>query len=235
MELIKQNWNKSDIKPFLSFLQSLAQSKEKQNWEQRIVQTQKPCLAIKSKQINDICKEISKGNYISFINLWMQTYHQNIIINGNLICKIKEFDVFKIYLDKYATTCDNWASTDTLKFSIDKNNREQFFSLAKEYIKDKLPFKRRIGIIILFKFLNDDYINQVFTLLDGFKNEQHYYANMANAWLLCECFIKQREKTIAYLKKHNLNKFTINKAISKCRDSFRVSKEDKEMLLSFKM
>ena len=37
-----------------------------------------------------------------------------------------------------------------------------------------------------------------------------------------------------YLNKNKLNKFTINKAISKCRDSYRVTKEDKEMLLQYK-
>ncbi|MGN1057828.1 MAG: DNA alkylation repair protein [Candidatus Avelusimicrobium sp.] len=86
----------------------------------------------------------------------------------------------------------------------------------------------------MFKFLDNQHIDQVFKILDNFKTEQHYYVNMANAWLLCECFIKQREKTLNYLKNHNLNNFTINKTISKCRDSFRVSKEDKEMLLTFK-
>ena len=58
---------------------------------------------------------------------------------------------------------------------------------------------------------------------------------MSNAWLLCEFMIKQRDKTLHYLKSNNLNKFTINKAISKCRDSFRVSKEDKELLLKYKV
>ena len=57
---------------------------------------------------------------------------------------------------------------------------------------------------------------------------------MAVAWLLCELMIKQRDKTLVYLNHHNLNKFTINKMISKCRDSFRVSREDKELLLKYK-
>ena len=58
---------------------------------------------------------------------------------------------------------------------------------------------------------------------------------MAGAWLLCELMIKQRDKTIDYLKHHNLNKFTINKMISKCRDSYRVSNTDKEMLLKYRV
>jgi hypothetical protein len=55
-----------------------------------------------------------------------------------------------------------------------------------------------------------------------------------NSWLFCECFIKRRDKTIEFLKNHKLNKFTINKGISKCRDSYRVSKEDKEMLMKYR-
>ncbi len=57
---------------------------------------------------------------------------------------------------------------------------------------------------------------------------------MVNAWLICECFIKQREATIKFLDTNKLNKFTINKAVQKCRDSHRVSKEDKDMLLKYK-
>ena len=59
--------------------------------------------------------------------------------------------------------------------------------------------------------------------------------NMAVAWLLCELMIYNRDKTLKYLEHHNLNNFTINKAISKCRDSYRVSKEDKEKLLKYKV
>ena len=51
---------------------------------------------------------------------------------------------------------------------------------------------------------------------------------MANAWLISICFIKFPNETLKYLKKCKLNKFTKNKAISKIRDSYRVSKTDKE-------
>ena len=65
-------------------------------------------------------------------------------------------------------------------------------------------------------------------------NEEEYYVNMCIAWFVAECFIKRRETTLKFLKTNKLNKFTINKAISKCRDSYRVSAEDKQMLLAFK-
>ena len=48
---------------------------------------------------------------------------------------------------------------------------------------------------------------------------------------------KKRESDFmqSIVKTHKLNKFTINKGISKCRDSYRVSKEDKELLLKYKV
>ena len=80
-----------------------------------------------------------------------------------------------------------------------------------------------------------EYLDEIFNILNDFYNEEHYYVNMINSWLLCECFIKHRDETVKFLKTHKLNKFTINKAIQKCRDSYRVSIEDKEMLLKYKV
>ena len=86
------------------------------------------------------------------------------------------------------------------------------------------------------KLLNfKEFLNDIFKVLNSFKTEEHYYVNMMLAWLLSECFVKYREETFEFLKKHKLNKFVINKGISKCRDSFRVSKEDKEFLLKYKV
>ena len=57
---------------------------------------------------------------------------------------------------------------------------------------------------------------------------------MAGAWLLAECMTKYREETLTYYSSNKTNDFIINKSISKCKDSFRISKEDKHFLLNFK-
>ena len=46
--------------------------------------------------------------------------------------------------------------------------------------------------------------------------------------------IKRRKETLAYLKHHHLNTFVLNKFISKCHDSFRISAEDKELLKTYR-
>ena len=233
MNLVRDIWQREDAVEFKECLETYKRE-NKIEWTKNILNTSMPVLAIKSPDIQNITKQIRKGNYLSFLDLDINDYYENMAINGNLISIIKDFSTMKHYLDKYSKSVECWASCDLLKFNV-KKNEENFFKLAEEYIESDLPFVRRIGMSVLFKLIDNDlYIDKIYEMLNRFENEQEYYVNMLNAWLLCELFIKRRDKTIEFLKNNKLNKFTINKGISKCRDSFRVSKEDKEFLLSFK-
>lgn len=234
MDLVREQWNKRDGEDFIKYLETF-KNPEKIEWSKKILNTNLPVLAIKTPIIKDIVKKIIEGNYLSFLDLELNNYYENSAINGFLISQMKDFKTMKKYLDKYVLKIDNWASCDLLSFQV-KNNEKNFYDLSLEYITNEKPFIRRVGLLILFKFIDyDEYIDQIFNIMNGFYSEDHYYVNMINAWLFCECFIKRREKTIVFLKTHKLNKFTINKGISKCRDSYRVSIEDKEMLLRYKI
>ena len=57
---------------------------------------------------------------------------------------------------------------------------------------------------------------------------------MAESWLICELYIYYPQETTNFLKTNNLNKFTQNKSISKIRESYRVSKENKDYLTTLK-
>ena len=222
-----------NIEEFQSYLKSL-ENKEKIERSKIITKTTLPVLGINNPTLKAIANDIYKNDFLNFLDLMIWDYYENTIINGYLINKIKDFNTFKHYLDIYSKKVDNWASCDVLKFNV-KNNEESFFNLSLEYSQSNLPFVRRIGMYILFDFIKiDNYINKIFHQLDTFTYEEHYYVNMMNAWLLCECFIKQRDLTLKYLNNHKLNTFTINKAIQKCRESYRVNKEDKELLLKYK-
>lgn len=236
MNLIKDNWQNKDINLFQEYLISLKNKDEKKiEWTRNIVNTNLPVLAIPSKDLKKIAKEILKGNYLSFLEKAKFTYHENTIIYAYIINEIKDYTIQIKYLEYYSKIIDNWASCDALKLKI-KNCEEKYLNLAKAYLNSKLCFQRRIGIIFLFSLLDkDNYLDEIFKILDSLYEEKEYYVNMAAAWLLCECVIKHRKKTYEYLENHHLNKFIINKAISKCRDSYRISEEDKNYLLKFKI
>ena len=57
---------------------------------------------------------------------------------------------------------------------------------------------------------------------------------MAVAWLISIAYVKQKEKTLEYLKNNQLDDFTHNKAIQKIIESYRVSQKEKEFIKTLK-
>src|SRR5574344_670723 len=209
MELTREHWTIEDGREFQQYLLTFSKGTDKAAWEKRIINTQMPCIAVDSKQVQLMVKAIAKGNSMEFVDLNLWENFTNTSINGSLICKIKDFSLMTQFLKNYAEKIDNWASCDLLKFNIKENNKADYFKLSQEYIASPKPFVRRMGITILFKLVDDDqYIDKIFNILNSFENETEYYVNMVNAWLFAECFTKQRDKTIVFLKNHRLNKFT---------------------------
>ena len=82
-------------------------------------------------------------------------------------------------------------------------------------------------------FLTEDYFDDVIKKLDKIK-QSDYYVKMAIAWTLQVAYVKNKEKTIKYLKNNNLDDFTYNKAIQKMIESNRISKEEKDSLRKMK-
>ena len=232
MQLNLPVWTDEDICKYQEYMLSLKGDDYNCEWERRIVNTNLLCLARTSTKARSVAKEIAKGNYLSFIEKFPFKTHADTIVLAFLICRIKDFDVFKKYLTKFAGIVDNWASCDTLKFK--KRPKDKLLNLSQEFLKSNKPFVRRIGINILFEFVDSEGIEFIFETLNKLKEEKEYYVNMCASWLLCECFIKERQTTLEYFRRNSTNNFIINKAISKCRDSFRVSSEDKKCLINFK-
>lgn len=235
-DLNKANWDEKDKTPFLYYLISLSKGQEKAAWEKRIVNTNLPCLAVPCQKVNEIVKQIAKGNIAEFINLWITDYFTCTTILAGLIPKVKDASLQKKYLIKLGDSADSWATTDAVKIKPTTKTAPYYIGLAKELITRPKPFSRRLALILLLKLTNfPEFNKEILSISASLQNETEYYVNMANAWLVAECFIKNRNETLTYLQQKRFNKFTQNKAIQKCRDSFRVTAEDKALLNSLKI
>lgn len=236
MNLTKEVWSQKDIPVFLSYLKTLSKGEYKSTWEQRIVNTSLPCLAIPSTEIDRIAREIYKGNYESYLDLNIWSNHSATLVYGKILNKIKDYDKLIKYIIPYSERADNWSTIDCLKFKFTDSNIPKFIELSKKLIQSKHPFSRRLSLIILLKLLSvTDCTDIAFEIISSLKYEEEYYVNMAAAWLLAECMTRHRDKTLDYYEIVNTNAFIVNKSISKCRDSYRITKEDKERLLRYKI
>lgn len=233
MKLVRADWNAADLLEFKKWARTLKGDENNCAWEQRIVNTKLECFARTSAKAKEIVKEIKKGNYLSFLDNLKIENHLESIVYAYLLNGTKDFKTYKKYLFEFIPTIDNWASTDVLKFA--KIDSQNLVELSKELLKSDKTFARRIGVNIWFELIKrDGFLCKAFEVLDDLGQEEEYYVNMCGAWLLAECMTKNRDKTIEYFENNHTNSFVINKAISKCRDSFRVKEEDKELLLKFK-
>ena len=233
-KLIRDNWDRQSIIEFDKYLSSIG-NKESVPFEEKIVLSKHKIHGISAKILRQFAKEIIKGNFISFLNNMSGISYEFLIICGYVISLIRDFDLQIKYLNEYLKFASCWAETDIIKVKT-KNNEEKLFNIAKNYISSGETFARRMGLVLLFGYVNNIiFVNRIFDILDSLLNEKEYYVNMAGAWLLAELFIKQRDITLNYFNDSKTNSFIINKAIQKCRDSYRVSATDKELLLSFKV
>ena len=230
---MNNNWNKNTYQEFINYLISIKEDNYKKFHEGLVLNSKYQMLGIRLP----IMRKISKSNYLDFLNISEDNYYEEIMIQGLVISNIKDINIFDKYHKEHIKKIDNWALCDTYCNSIKiiRKYEDKYFKEAIKLSLSKDEFTSRTGLIILLShFINKDNLKDIFDTLNKIDSNK-YYINMAQAWLLCELFIKYREETLDYLNNHKLNKFTINKTISKIHDSYRVSKEDKEYLNKYKI
>jgi 3-methyladenine DNA glycosylase AlkD len=232
---IPSTWTKETYKQYIEYLISIKEDKYKE-FHSKLCFTKYEILGIRLPIIRKITKQISKTNYEEFLKLTTNTYYEEVMIEGLLLSYIKDEITFDKYFNKYISKIDNWGICDSFCNSLDivKTNPTKYFNICKELSLSQEEFISRVGLIIILNyFIKEEYLKDIFTILDSITSDK-YYINMAQAWLICELYIYFPQETENYLKKNKLNKFTHNKSISKIRESYRISKEKKDYLNTLK-
>ena len=215
-------------------LKTLADIKYKE-FHQGLLAGEFSVLGVRVPKLREISKriasELNENEIKEFVNS-ESFYYEEKMIKGMVIGYLKsDKDVILDLLKGYVTKIDNWGICDcvcaTLK--IMKKENDYFYSFLEECLKSDKEFVVRFAIVCLLNhYVNDEYIDKIIEIIKR-NYPDYYYIDMAIAWLICDCFIKYPDKTKP-LFDFGLKKFINNKAISKINDSFRVSKDDKELL-----
>lgn len=234
MILTKEKWVEEDRPLFLEYLKSLGNI-QKQDWATNILKTESPVLVISTANMVKIANEIMEGNYQSFLDLKVDNYYETIALYGMILSRIGEIKEFLTYLDRYLDLMNCWAHCDLLKFPLLSECRDVYLDLSQKYRTDKRVMVRRLSLFILFQYVKKkDILPAVFDCLLAFENEDEYYVIMMAGWLLSECIILHKEETLNFITNNNLNKKIQNKGIQKCRESNRLSQEEKDFLIQYK-
>ena len=192
-------------------------------------------IGIRIPVLRDYAKKIKGQVDISSIP---HHYYEEVMLKGMLIGLEKKLDFEKI--SNFIPLINNWAVCDTFCTGLKqiKNNKEKMWLFLQNYINSKKEFEVRFAVVTILDFyIDEQYIDRVLELLKTVKHEG-YYAKMAVAWAYSFCFIKFFEKTkneFESFDKNNIDKFIYNKSIQKSIESYRLTKEQKNILKSMKI
>lgn len=187
--------------------------------------------------LREYAKELAKEDYRKYLEEIEDEYYEETLLKGMILGLAKmELEERLEYLEKFIPKIDNWAVCDItcsgLKFT--KKSDKEVWEFLKGYLKSKKEFEIRFAVVMLLNYyITDPYIDDVLVILNNIKQEG-YYVKMAVAWTISLAYIRFPDKTMKFLKQNKLDDFTYNKALQKIIESYRVTKEDKEMIRNMK-
>lgn len=183
-----------------------------------------------------VLRRYAKDLDISYIGNTYNKYYEEVFLEGVIISKEKKIENLFDYLDYYVPKIDCWSLCDYFVSSliITKKYPLEMWNYLKKYLSSSNEFEIRFVIVMYLNYyLNNSFIDEVLLFVSKVESNM-YYVNMALSWLVATSFIVDREKTLQLLTSNVLSNWVQNKAISKIRDSYKVSVDDKKLLLNYK-
>ena len=191
---------------------------------------------VRLPKLRDIAKNIVKEKRYDYFNEKHESFEE-LTIHAYAIGYLKEdINICLKYLKEFIPLVDNWSVSDSvcqnMKFA--RKYPKEVFEFLKSMKESNNEWEIRIvAVTLLSHFLNDEYIDEVITILDNLKRPT-YMAKMGIAWAFATAMAKYEDKMFDYLENSSLDDWTYNKAISKMKESFRVSEKAKGKLSNMK-
>ena len=201
--------------------------------------TKKKMLGIRIQFLRKLAQKIVKEyDWRAFLKQADDNCFEEVLLQGLVIGYAKiEIDEKLEFIKWFVPKIDSWAISDTFcpTLKIKPKDLDKVWNFIVPYLHSNQEFDVRFAVIMMLDYyLTEKYVDQVLEKLDQISHEG-YYVKMAVAWTIAEIGIKFNEKAMQYLKNENhLDKFTFNKALQKMRESYRIDKEQKEILKQMK-
>lgn len=188
-------------------------------------------MGVRMPKLRKFAKELSKRPSLVFENM-PKCYEEVMLLGLTAAYRRTSFAEKLPEIWAILPLLDCWAFTDCMAatFRFRESELRQVWEFCLECLARSHPYTRRFGLVMMLDHLiRPEYIHQV-TSAASWITDENYYVRMAQAWLLAELGTHDFELIMGVLKSGTLEIFTHNKTISKLRDSYRITPEQKEIL-----
>lgn len=199
----------------------------------KIVRSAYPMLGVRTPTL----KSMAKKRSLEYLESEPK-YYEEVLLGGFILGHFcKTADELLPRMDGYIRRVDNWAAVDSPLSSMKafKKDPDKGFAWAKEKAFDHREFHARFGAVAMLDYYTDEtHIDEVLDIYSEIESGR-YYVDMAAAWGLSVAAVRFFDKTYERIAAGKYSTFVTNKAIDKCRDSFRISPENKQKLKELKI
>ena len=135
--------------------------------------------------------------------------------------QIRNVDTRMQFIHENLLFSDWWHTDQIIRYVADLDF-DTALRYAKGYIHAEDPFIRRWGYVLFISKLCKGHAAELLPLMH---DDEEYYVQMAQAWLIAELAVHEPEAVHEWFQRNRL-KYSINgKAIQKICDSFRISED----------
>ena len=193
-------------------------------------------IGIRTPQLRKFAKEFAESEEKEiFLNTLPHQYYEEDNLHGFLLEMEKDYDTLVEKVENFLPYVDNWATCDMVRPKIVKRHLPELFEHVKEWLKSEHTYTVRYGVGMLLSFyLDEEFSKNHLEMVAKIRSEE-YYVNMMIAWYFATALAKQWDETIVYIENCKLDKWVHNKTIQKAIESYRITKEQKEYLRTWRI
>ena len=193
-------------------------------------------IGVRVPQLRSFAKELMKtGDDQVFLGTLPHTYYDENTLHAFLIEGIKDYPTFLMEINRFLPYVDNWATCDMLQPKSVKKHLPEFLEEIRLWLKSDHTYTIRFGMNMLMSFYLDDRFTPEIPELVAEVVSDEYYVKMMQAWFFATALAKQWDAVIPYITEQKLSTWVHNKTIQKCRESYRITPEQKEYLRTLKI
>ena len=188
-------------------------------------------IGVRVPECRRLAKSLSKENDISaFLDSLPHSYYDENILHALLISEIKDYYKCIYELERFLPYVDNWAVCDIISPKPFKKHKNTLIVKIKEWSASNHTYTCRFGLRMLMSHFLDEDFKPEYLDIPASINSDEYYINMMKAWFFATALAKQWETTLPYVQERKLDEWTHKKTIQKATESYRITKEQKDLL-----
>ena len=192
-------------------------------------------IGVRTPALRKYAKALAKEKDIAeFLQDLPHKYFEENQLHAFIISEEKNYEECIRQTNLFLPYVDNWATSDQKSPKVFAKHRQELLEEIKVWIASDKTYTIRFGIRMLMAlYLEEDFDIQYVEMVAAVKSDE-YYVKMMVAWYFATALAKQYEAVVPFIENRRLEEWTHRKAIQKSVESYRITKEQKEYLKSFR-